>query len=243
VTYDGRSVLYQGSLAEVFVPYQDPTTNWYYRTFMDAGEFGFGALSSPLKLGLDVPENAVLLDGLISAALPDPTVPVVPLPLPAVVGVFERVTGNPIWRHYEFLANGLYEGRAEVELVVRMISQVGNYDYLIDWVFTQHGAIRVDVGLTGIDIPKGVRSTTLHDPTAAADTAFGTLVAPQIVAPFHSHFFNFRLEVDVDGRNNSFVLGRLKTLNVQGSPRKSVWVLDEEVLAREKDARLDEPDV
>jgi primary-amine oxidase len=211
--------------------------------FMDVGEFGFGALSSPLKLGLDVPENAVLLDGLISAALPDPTVPVVPLPLPAVVGVFERVTGNPIWRHYEFLANGAYEGRAEVELMVRMIAQVGNYDYLIDWVFTQHGAIRVDVGLTGIDIPKGVRSTTLSDPTAAADTAFGTLVAPRIVAPFHSDHFNFRLDVDVDGRSNSFVLGRLKTLNVQGSPRKSVWVLDEETLTREKDARLDEPDV
>ena len=101
------------------------------------GEFGFGVLSSPLKLGLDVPENAVLLDGLVSAAIPDPTVPVVPLPLPAVVGVFERLTGNPVWRHFEFLANGLYEGRAEVELVVRTIAQVGNYDYLIDWVFTQ----------------------------------------------------------------------------------------------------------
>jgi primary-amine oxidase len=67
-------VLYQGSLAEVFVPYQDPDVNWFYRTFMDAGEFGFGALSSPLRLGLDVPENAVLLDGLISAAIPDPEV-------------------------------------------------------------------------------------------------------------------------------------------------------------------------
>ncbi len=96
ITYDSRSVMYQGSLGEVFVPYQDPGVHWFYRTFMDAGEFGFGALSSPLKLGLDVPENAVLLDGLISAALPDPTVPVVPLPLPAVVGVFERVTGNPL---------------------------------------------------------------------------------------------------------------------------------------------------
>ena len=242
-TYDGRSVLYQGSLAEVFVPYQDPSTNWYYRTFMDAGEFGFGALSSPLRLGLDVPENAVLLDGLISAALPDPTVPVVPLPLPAVVGVFERVTGNPAWRHFEFLAGNAYEGRAEVELVVRMIAQVGNYDYVIDWIFTQRGAIRVEVGLTGIDIPKGVRSTTLSDPTAGADTAFGTLVAPRIVAPFHSHHFNFRLDLDVDGRNNSFVLGRLKTVEVQGSPRKSVWILDEDVLRREKDARLDEPDV
>ena len=50
-----------------------PDANWFYRTFMDVGEFGFGTLSSPLALGLDVPENAVLLDGLISAALPDPT--------------------------------------------------------------------------------------------------------------------------------------------------------------------------
>ena len=238
VTYDGRSVLYQGSLAEVFVPYQDPTPNWFYRTFMDAGEFGFGALSSPLKLGLDVPENATLLDGLISAALPDPTVPVVPLPLPAVVGVFERVTGNPIWRHFEFLANGAYEGRAEVELVVRMIAQVGNYDYVIDWIFTQQGSVRVDVSLTGIDIPKGVRSTTLSDPTAAVDTEFGTLVASRIVAPFHSHHFNFRLDLDVDGRSNSFLLGHLKTVPAEG-PRKSVWVLDEHVVGSEKDARLD----
>jgi primary-amine oxidase len=239
VTYDGRSVLYQGSLAEVFVPYQDPGPHWFYRTYMDAGEFGFGALSSPLALGLDVPENAVLLDGLISAALPDPTVPVVPLPLPAVVGIFERVTGDPVWRHFEFLAGGAYEGRAEVELVVRMIAQVGNYDYMIDWIFTQHGALRVAVALTGIDIPKGVRSTRRGEPTAAADTEFGTLVAPRLVAPFHSHHFSFRLDVDVDGRGNSFVLGRLRTVNAEG-PRRSVWILDEQVLARERDARLDE---
>jgi primary-amine oxidase len=241
VTYDGRSVLYQGSLAEVFVPYQDPGTNWFYRTFMDVGEFGFGALSSPLKLGLDVPENATLLDGLISAALPDPEVPVVPLPLPAVVGVFERLTGNPIWRHFEFLAGGAYEGRAEVELVVRMIAQVGNYDYIIDWIFTQQGSMRVEVALTGIDIPKAVRSTRVSGSGGSADTAFGTLVAPRLVAPFHSHHFNFRLDLDVDGRNNSFTLGRLKTIEVDG-PRTSVWVLEEQVLTREQDARLDEPD-
>ena len=158
VTYDRRQVMYQGSLAEIFVPYQDPTANWFYRTYMDAGEFGFGLLASPLSLGLDVPENAVLLDGLVAAAIPDPSVPVVPLPLPRVMGVFERLTGNPAWRHYEALAGGLYEGRAEVELVVRSISQVGNYDYLLDWIFTQSGAMRVEVALTGIDAPKAVGS-------------------------------------------------------------------------------------
>ena len=98
----------------------------------------------------------MLLDALVAAAIPDPSVPVVPLPLPRVIGVFERLTGNPAWRHFELFAGGLYEGRAEVELVVRSISQVGNYDYLLDWVFTQSGAIRVEVGLTGIDAPKAV---------------------------------------------------------------------------------------
>jgi primary-amine oxidase len=242
VTYDGRSVMYQGSLAEVFVPYQDPDTNWFYRTFMDAGEFGFGALSSPLTLGLDVPENSVLLDAVISAAIPDPDLPVIPLPLDNVVGVFERLTGHPSWRHFEFFSPGgpKYEGRASVELVVRMIAQVGNYDYIIDWIFTQHGAIRTEVFLTGIDAAKGVLSTSINDPTAAEDTAHGTLVAPNLVATFHSHHFNFRLDVDVDGVDNSFVLGQMKLQQASGSPRKGVWVIDEKVVEREKKGTLND---
>lgn len=239
VSYDGRSVLYQGALSEIFVPYQDPDQNWFYRMFVDGGEFGFGALVSPLKLGLDVPENAMLLDGLISAALSDPKRPVIPLPLDNVIGVFERATGSPLWRHYEFLSDGLYEGRAEVELVVRSIAQMANYDYVIDWVFTQSGAIRVDIGLTGIDTVKAVASTNIDDPGGRNDIAHGALVAPQLVAPYHSHYFNFRLDLDVDGRNNSFVLGGLRLQSNQpGSPRKGVWVLEEQALETEEDARL-----
>jgi len=234
--------MYQGSLAEIFVPYQDPDTNWFYRTFMDAGEFGFGLLSSPLKLGLDVPPNAVLRDALVSAAIPDPSVPVVPLPLPEVVGIFERLTGNPAWRHFELFAGPApaYEGRAEVELVVRSISQLGNYDYMVDWVFNQSGAIRVDVSLTGIDVTKGVRSTSLGSASGGADTKYGTLVAPNLVAPNHSHHFNFRLDLDVDGRNNSFMLSELKTKDNVPGPRKSVWVVDDKRLDSERDGKLDE---
>ena len=242
VTYAGRSVLYQGSLAELFVPYQDPDANWFYRTYMDAGEFGLGALASPLKLGLDVPENAALLDAVISAAIPDPDLPVIPLPLDSVVGVFERLTGNPSWRHYELFSPGgpQYEGRASVELVVRMMAQVGSYDYVIDWIFTQNGAIRTEVFLTGIDAPKGVLSTSVSDPTAPADTAHGALVAPNLVTTYHSHFFNFRLDLDVDGVNNSFVLGTLKVQETPGSPRKGVWSVEEKLLNREKKGTLNE---
>ncbi len=230
VTYAGRPVMYQGTLSEIFVPYQDADPNWFYRTYMDAGEFGFGLLASPLNLGLDVPENAVLLDAVVSAAIPDPTVPVVPLPLTRVVGVFERLTGNPAWRHFEQFSGAAYEGRAEVELVVRSIAQVGNYDYLLDWVFTQNGVIRGEVGLTGIDAPKAVGAS-------GGDPAQSTAVAAQLVAPFHSHFFNFRLDLDVDGPDNSFVLGHLHTRNAPG-PRKSVWSLEEQVLARESEGRI-----
>jgi primary-amine oxidase len=236
-TYDGRSVLYQGSLAEIFVPYQDPDINWFYRTYMDAGEFGFGLLASPLRLGLDTPENATLIDAVVSAAVPG--APVVPLPLPQVVGIFERLTGNPAWRHFELFAGGAYEGRADVELVVRTIAQVGNYDYLVDWVFNQSGVIRVDVGLTGIDAPKTVKSKTLASPTAGQDTRFGALIEPNLVAPNHSHFFNFRLDLDIDGRNNSFMLSQLKVKENVPGPRKSVWAVEDKRLDRELDGRLD----
>ncbi len=234
VTYDRRPVMYQGSLSEIFVPYQDTGTHWYYRTFMDAGEFGFGLLASPLAPGLDVPENAVLLDAVVSAALPDPTVPVVPLPLSRVIGVFERLTGSPAWRHFEQLSNGAYEGRAEVELVVRSIAQVGNYDYLLDWVFTQSGVIRAEIGLTGIVAPKAVASLA-----GADEGATSTPVAPQLLAPFHSHFFNFRLDLDVDGPQNSFVLGELETRRGVPGPRRSGWRLDERVIGSERDGQLD----
>ena len=236
VTYDRRQVMYQGSLAEIFVPYQDPGANWFYRTYMDAGEFGFGLLASPLALGLDVPENAVLLDGLVAAAIPDPVLPVIPLPLSRVMGVFERLTGNPAWRHFEQFAGGAYEGRAGVELVVRSIAQVGNYDYLVDWIFTQSGGMRVEVVLTGIDAPKAVGNAGAQ--RSGDGQRFAAPVAAELVAPFHSHHFSFRLDLDIDGQSNTFVLGQLKQRPAPG-PRKSIWTLTERAIESESEGQLD----
>jgi primary-amine oxidase len=219
-----RMVLYRGSVAEMFVPYMDPAPNWSFRTSMDVGEYGFGPLSLPLSPGSDCPANAAFLD----AVLADETGS--PVERKGVICLFERATAAPLWRHAEIVNNG-YEGRPAVELVMRTIPSVGNYDYLIDWVLTEAGATRIDVGATGIDEVKGVRSTTMADPTAANDTAYGTLVAPNLVAVNHDHFLSFRLDVDIDGEGNTLVRQRLapQRMNAAGG-RRSLWrVVDEPV--------------
>ena len=231
-----RSVAYQMNLSEVFVPYMDPDKGWYFRTYMDSGEYGFGNFLSPLKHGTDCPAYAAYLPMTLSDDLGDP------LELPDSVCVFERSIGDPAWRHFEIFAQAPgkmtpAEGRPANELVVRSASEVGNYDYLIDYVFQQDGTIRIAVGATGIDSVKGVAAKSMKDASAANDTRYGTLIAPNIVAPFHSHFFNFRLDLDIDGAQNDFMRERLTAKHDPNAPRKSMWVLDQEMPATEKSAR------
>ena len=96
------------------------------------------------KPGVDCPATAAFLPTTFGDDKGEP------ITTPNALCVFERGTGDPIWRHAEPL-NQTYEGRANVELVVRMAAAVGNYDYLFDWVFNDAAEIEVRVGATGID--------------------------------------------------------------------------------------------
>jgi Cu2+-containing amine oxidase len=133
----------------------------------------------------------------------------------------------------------LDSGVVPVPMVTHNFDEASIADRLIDWIFTQSGAIRAEVSLTGIDIPKGVLSTSLTDPTAPQDMAHGALVAPNLVATYHSDHFNFRLDMDLDGRANSFMAGKLVPQDTGGaSARQSVWVPQESLVRRESDGRL-----
>jgi primary-amine oxidase len=125
---------------------------------------------------------------------------------------------------------------------MRTIPSLGNYDYIIDWVLTEAGTIRIDVGITGIDQAKGVRARTMADPTAPRDTAYGNLVAPNLVGVNHDHFLSFRLDVDIDGRANTLVRQRLVAQRLNGpGGRRSLWHVRDEDVAIEGPIHGDKP--
>ena len=133
--------------------------------------------------------------------------------------LFERPTGDPVWRH-----DGVKESRPNVELVVRMAPVVGNYDYFIDYVFTRAGDIDVRVGALGINAVKGVIAKTLADASAKLDTAYGTLIAPGLSGINHDHFISFRIDVDVDGAENRVTLDEVQAESLpRDNPRRSLW--------------------
>ncbi len=212
-----RDMAYQMNVSEMFVPYMDPGPTWSYRAFMDAGEFGLGYLLSTLRPGVDCPETAAFVD----------------MTLPNDNGgtyvrerglcVFERPTGDPAWRHYS-PGGKRVSGEPQIELVVRHIPTLGNYDYVVDYVFTPQGNIKLRVGATGFDAIKSVAAKDMESETAARDTAYGNLIAPYLVAPFHDHYFNFRLDLDVDGTANTMVRDVFSVEKLENAGgRKSIW--------------------
>jgi Cu2+-containing amine oxidase len=135
-----RHVLYEGHLSEIFVPYMDPAFDWYRRNFLDAGEFSAGGLLKPLARGLDCPEGAVYLDGLVADDEGRPKA------LPNVMCLFEREAGDMAWRHF----SGEPESRRKRDLVVRSAAVLGNYDY----VFELTPGMTIKTLLTSDDHPR-----------------------------------------------------------------------------------------
>ena len=251
VTYnDGskaRSVLYEGGLAEMYVPYQDPEETWNSHVFLDAGEYfvntGSGGIIKPLLAGVDCPSYATYFSGTFYHDNGTPYV------RPQLACLFERVTGDPVWRHWDEDTFAV-SGRPTRELVFRTVATVGNYDYLFDWRFEQDASITVGVGATGILEVKAVKDQRADTPQSASmvgtdpdgnKVEFGQLIAPGISAVDHDHYFSYRLDLDVDGVNNTLMVDKLVPYKLPENTigRKWIWAMKPEMLKKEGDAKLD----
>jgi primary-amine oxidase len=222
-----RSILYRGSLAEMVVPYGDPSAGWFIRNAFDEGEYGIGMLTAELDAN-DVPPNAMVLPATLAAELGTTQTK------KRAVALYER-DGGVLWKHADYYTNK-NESRRARQLVLAMIATVGNYEYGFNWVFHQDGTLEMEALLTGIMSVKGVAAQT--EAEHKHDTSFGHLVAPGVEAVHHQHFFNFRLDLDVDGTGNNIVEQNTMALPPgKNNPHNNAFTMTETIFKREAEAQ------
>lgn len=196
-----RSVAYKLSLAEMLVPYGNSLKTWSFRNAFDVGEYGIGKALHPMVAGQDVPSYATLLDTTVADDLGGPA------QMMKGMAIYERDAGL-LWKHRNS-ENGDVDIRRARQLVMTFMTTVGNYDYGVNYVFNLDGSIKVDVQLTGILLSKGTDME--RNP---CDVGCQPLVEKYVMTPPHQHFFNFRIDLDIDGVKN-----RAAEMNVHAIPK------------------------
>ncbi|MBE9180008.1 primary-amine oxidase [Oculatella sp. LEGE 06141] len=185
-----RPILYRAALAEMVVPYNDPSldgSNHYRKNAFDVGEYGVGMLANSLTLGCDCLGEIYYFDAILNDSRGGI------MKIDHAVCMHEEDYGI-LWKHMDWRTNHT-EVRRSRRLVVSFIATVGNYEYGFFWYFYQDGSIQYEVKLTGIVNTSAV--------APGVTPQYGTLIAPQLNAHLHQHFFNVRLDFDIDGNHNS----------------------------------------
>jgi len=182
-----RSILYRASLTEMVVPYGDPAETQYRKNAFDVGEYGMGMCANSLTLGCDCLGLIRYFDAHLCNSRGEP------LTIKNAICMHEEDYGI-LWKHTDRRLN-VPEVRRSRRLVISSVSTVENYEYGFFWYLYQDGNIQFEIKLTGI--------LSLGALKPGETSSYGTLIAPQLYAPNHQHFFNMRLDFDLDGVPNS----------------------------------------
>ncbi len=180
-----RPVAHRLSFAEMVVPYRDASPDHYRRTAFDIGEWGLGFMTTSLELGCDCLGEITYLDAVVHDWHGEPRT------ITNAICIHEEDSGV-LWKHVDERAGA--EVRRARRLVVSFHVTVANYEYLVYWRFYQDGNIECEVRATGILVTSHV---------GAGPGEHGTLVDQGTYAPFHQHFIVARLDLDVDGTDNT----------------------------------------
>ncbi len=182
-----RSILYRASLSEMVVPYGDPTDTQKRKNAFDTGEYGMGMCANSLTLGCDCLGYIKYFDAHLTNSKGEP------LTIQNAICIHEEDYGI-LWKHTDRRL-GLPEVRRSRRLVISSVSTVENYEYGFFWYLYQDGNIQFEIKLTGI-----LSLGAFHE---GMKPKYGNLIAPQLYAPNHQHFFSMRLDFDLDGEANT----------------------------------------
>ncbi|TDD87877.1 primary-amine oxidase [Saccharopolyspora karakumensis] len=186
LSFHQRQVLHRASIAEMVVPYADPSPVRFWQNYFDCGEYMFARYTNSLELGCDCLGEIHYFDAVVADDFGRPRT------IRNGICMHEEDYGV-LWKHTD-LFTGSQETRRQRRLVISFFTTVGNYDYGFYWYFYLDGTIQLECKATGITF-------TAAYPDEGHE--YATQIAPGLGAPFHQHLFCARLDVAVDGQRNA----------------------------------------
>ena len=181
-----RPIANRLSFAEMVVPYRDPSVDHFRRTAFDIGEWGLGFMTTSLELGCDCLGEIRYIDAVMHDSHGQP------YDIPNAFCIHEEDNAL-LWKHVDHDTGA--EVRRSRRLVVSFHVTVANYEYLVYWRFYEDGNIECEVRATGIMVVTHLAEGQAHPN--------GTLVDNRTYAPFHQHFIVARMDLDIDGPENT----------------------------------------
>ena len=186
-----RPICYRASLAEMVVPYGDASVGHYFKNAFDSGECGIGRLVNSLELGCDCLGEIVYLDGVVTDERGGART------IENAICIHEEDAGllwKHTYRHPDERGTQSWLRRSR-RLVISTIATVDNYDYGFYWYFYQDGSWEHEVKATGIVQTMAIED---DDPQVTRHK-----IAPNLAGVHHQHFLSFRLDMEVDGPENT----------------------------------------
>src|SRR6266540_7460244 len=180
-----RAIVYRASIAEMVVPYADPSPARFWQNYFDAGEYNLGQQVNSLMLGCDCLGEIRYFDVAL------PTEGGEPREVANAICIHEEDVGVA-WKHSD-LFTGSAETRRQRRLVISTFLAIGNYDYGFYWYLYLDGTIELEVKATGV----------VFTSSYVEGSRWATQLAPGLGGPHHQHMFSARLDMTVDGVDNA----------------------------------------
>ncbi len=180
-----RSIINRASIAEMVVPYGDPSPVRSWQNYFDTGEYLVGQYANSLELGCDCLGEITYLSPVISDAFGNPR--------EIHNGICLHEEDWSILSKHSDLWSGIDYTRRNRRLVISFFTTIGNYDYGFYWYLYLDGTIEFEAKATGIVFTSAY---------PGKGYPYASEVAPGLGAPYHQHLFGARLDMALDGLAN-----------------------------------------
>ncbi|XP_051251562.1 retina-specific copper amine oxidase [Dicentrarchus labrax] len=198
VRFKGERIVYELSVQEAMSVYGSVTPGMMMTKFLDTS-IGIGRFAHELARGVDCPYEAEYVDTYRYIDIPHP------VRFRNSICIFEHNMGQPLRRHFSDFFHNSYGGMVNSALVFRTITAIGNYDYMWDFIFYQSGSVEAKVHATGY-----ISSSYLVE----GSLKHGHQVAENVLGNIHTHFINFKVDLDVLGLKNVFQTKDMQYVNM-----------------------------